>query len=213
MIKRLLRQPLAWIAGIVVIALGAYLAFGVFGIQALFIDKEVNEDFPVAQAAAAPAAAPTAAPEPTAVPATAQSAPSNTTSTEQPAAPTSVPEPTSVPTPSGPVLVSQGQFHAVAHAGSGDALIYQQPDGTYVLRLENLDVENGPDLYVYAAAVADANDADSIVSAGFINVGQLKGNKGNQTYTLPTDFDPAVHRAISIWCQRFTVNFATAPLQ
>jgi hypothetical protein len=46
-----------------------------------------------------------------------------------------------------------------------------------------------------------------------LNLGPLKGNKGNQTYELPAGFDPEKYRSISIWCKRFSVNFATAPLQ
>jgi hypothetical protein len=48
---------------------------------------------------------------------------------------------------------------------------------------------------------------------GFLSLGPLKGNRGNQTYELPAEFDPNKHRSISIWCQRFSVNFATAPLR
>ena len=43
---------------------------------------------------------------------------------------------------------------------------------------------------------------------GFLNVGRLKGNRGIR----PTNFDPEEHRATSVWCRRFSVNFATAPL-
>jgi hypothetical protein len=43
-------------------------------------------------------------------------------------------------------------------------------------------------------------------------LGPLKGNKGNQTYELPAEFNPETYRAISVWCRRFSVNFATAPL-
>ncbi len=90
--------------------------------------------------------------------------------------------------------------------------MYRLEDGSQVLRLENLDIFNGPALYVYAVAAYDANDSDTVLDAGFINLGPLKGNRGNQTYELPTGFDPAKYRSISVWCQRFSVNFATAPL-
>ncbi len=67
-------------------------------------------------------------------------------------------------------------------------------------------------LYVYAVAADDANDSDTVLEAGFLGLGPLKGNQGNQTYELPVDFDPAKYRAISVWCERFSVNFATVPL-
>ena len=35
-----------------------------------------------------------------------------------------------------------------AHKGSGQATIYRGPDGSHVLRLEDLNVTNGPDLHV-----------------------------------------------------------------
>jgi hypothetical protein len=86
-------------------------------------------------------------------------------------------------------------------------------DGSHILRLENLDIFNGPALYVYAVGAQDAKDSETVEEAGFLNLGPLKGNQGNQTYELPAQFDPEKHRSISIWCKRFSVNFATAPLR
>jgi hypothetical protein len=109
--------------------------------------------------------------------------------------------------------VSSGRFHAVAHPGAGRATVYRLEDGSHTLRLENLDIFNGPDLHVYAVAAADATDDETVTDAGFLDLGSLKGNRGNQTYELPESFDPDEHRAISVWCKRFSVNFATAPLR
>ncbi|CAN5570559.1 hypothetical protein BH24ACT22_BH24ACT22_19220 [soil metagenome] len=64
---------------------------------------------------------------------------------------------------------------------------------------------------IYVAA-DDAFDADPVVNADCVDLGLLKGNQGNQTYELPPDVDPEVHRAVSIWCQQFAANFVTAPL-
>ena len=65
---------------------------------------------------------------------------------------------------------------------------------------------------MYAVAADDAFDADTVINAGFVDLGPLKGNQGDQTYELPPDFDPEVHRAVSIWCRQFSANFVTAPL-
>lgn len=216
MTGRLLRNPILWGAAAIVLAALAYLAFGFFQVQAAFIDEEVNDDFPVAET----------------VEETMQEEPMQETTQEEMAeepagemteemaaedgeeadAMEPTEEAAAEPEPAGPVRVSSGQFHDVQYEGTGDAVVYQVEDGSYVLRLENLDVENGPDLYVYAVAADDAFDADTVVNAGFVNLGQLKGNQGNQTYELPPDFDPEVHRSVSIWCRQFTANFVTAPL-
>jgi hypothetical protein len=109
------------------------------------------------------------------------------------------------------VLVS-GHFHDVAHKGAGEASIYQLGDGKRVLRFTNFETSNGPDVRVYLVAADDAKDSESVKKAGFIEVGALKGNIGDQNYELPSDLDLSKYRAVTIWCKRFSVNFATAPL-
>ena len=41
----------------------------------------------------------------------------------------------------------------------------------------------------------------------------IKGNIGNQNYSLGSDLDLAKYRAVSIWCKRFSVNFGAAALR
>ena len=49
-----------------------------------------------------------------------------------------------------PVLLGAGPFVGLAgHEGTGDAGVFERPDGSRVLRLENLDIQNGPDLRLY----------------------------------------------------------------
>jgi len=45
------------------------------------------------------------------------------------------------------------------------------------------------------------------------DLGVLKGNIGNQNYSLGSDLDLAKYRAVSIWCKRFSVNFGAAALR
>ena len=225
MFSRLLRRPVFWLAAVPALAGVLYLAFGVFGIQALFTDTRVDEDFPasrpvsgasVAAAQPTPTVQPTELPQATPSPAAAAAAAAQPATeapaTEVPATPAPSATPAPPPTPEGPVLIAAGQFHDVDHVGTGDALIYRQPDGSHVLRLENLDVENGPDLYLYVVAAPDSDNAETVEAAGYVDLGLLKGNQGNQTYQLPAEYDPAVHRSVTIWCKRFAVNFVTAPL-
>jgi len=115
--------------------------------------------------------------------------------------------------PSGPVLLTSGSFHSVAHDTRGSAEIYQLADGRRVLRLTHFETSNGPELHVYLVAAADAADNDTVKNAGFINVADLKGNVGDQNYDLPDGVDLDKYRAVTIWCRRFGVNFGTAPLR
>jgi hypothetical protein len=109
-------------------------------------------------------------------------------------------------------VVASGSFHDVAHKGVGKATIYQLGDGKRVLRFSNFETSNGPDVRVYMVATKDASDSETVKQAGFVEVGALKGNIGDQNYELPSDLDLNRYRAVTIWCKRFSVNFATAPL-
>ena len=105
-----------------------------------------------------------------------------------------------------------GQFHSGAHETKGMATVFQLADGKKTLRLTNFETSNGPDVHVYLVAATDAKDNDSVTKAGFVDLGSLKGNIGDQNYDLPANADLAKYRAVTIWCKRFSVNFGTAPL-
>lgn len=109
-------------------------------------------------------------------------------------------------------VLSSGSFHSVAHESRGTASIYQLADGRRILRFTNFETSNGPDVHVYLIAANDASDSETVKKAGFLELGSLKGNIGDQNYDLPADADLAKYRAVTIWCKRFSVNFGTAPL-
>ena len=113
---------------------------------------------------------------------------------------------------SGSKALLAGSFHDGAHKGAGAATIHQLADGKRILRLTNFETSNGPDVHVYLVAAGDATDNETVTKAGFIDLGSLKGNIGDQNYDVPADADLTKYRAATIWCRRFGVNFATAPL-
>lgn len=113
---------------------------------------------------------------------------------------------------SGPVALAAGLFHRVAHDGKGKATIYQLPAGQRVLRLTEFETSNGPDLRLLLVAAPDATDNDTIKKAGFVELGKLKGNLGDQNYDVPAAVDLTKYQAVTVWCNRFSVNFTTAPL-
>ena len=115
-------------------------------------------------------------------------------------------------TSNAPVPVVAGQFHSNAHETKGTATIYRYPDGRLVLRLTEFETSNGPDVQIYLVAADDVNENETVTDAGFINVGAMKGNVGDQNYDVPLDVDLGKYRAVTVWCRRFSVNFGTAPL-
>ncbi len=90
------------------------------------------------------------------------------------------------------------------HDAQGDAYTIPLEDGSNVLRLENFQSTNGPDLFVYLATDDNASE--------FINLGDLKANKGNQNYEIPDDVDLEKYNKVLIWCKSFGVLFGSAEL-
>lgn len=92
------------------------------------------------------------------------------------------------------------------HNAEGIAkVISLQRDDNNILRLENLKVTNGPDLYVYLSTDKSAHD--------FINLGKLKANNGNQNYNIPTGTDLTKYDNVLIWCKAFSVLFGSVDLK
>jgi len=48
---------------------------------------------------------------------------------------------------------------------------------------------------------------------GAVDLGALRGNRGDQEYALPADVDPAGIGRVVIWCRAFTVAFGEATLR
>jgi electron transfer DM13 len=108
--------------------------------------------------------------------------------------------------------LASGEFRSGAHETKGNAAVFQLADGKKTLRLTQFTTSNGPDLHVYLVAADDIKDSEMVTKAGFVDLGSLKGNIGDQNYDLPANTDLGKYRAVTIWCKRFSVNFGTAPL-
>ncbi|MGH7513649.1 MAG: DM13 domain-containing protein [Gemmatimonadales bacterium] len=113
---------------------------------------------------------------------------------------------------SAPMVVLRGQFHSVAHETKGTASVHELGGGNRVLRLTDFATSNGPDVRVYLIEAPDASDNTTVTKSGYLELGKLKGNEGDQNYEIPAGTDLNKYHAVTIWCYRFNVNFATAPL-
>ncbi|MFG3497145.1 DM13 domain-containing protein [Streptomyces sp. NPDC047928] len=193
-VRRLVTRPVV-IAAVVVAVVAAGLGLYWFQPWKLVTNETVSEALP--GASAPPAAAPTGDPgnpaaDPSATPSQAPSA------------------------PAGPATVSSGTLISHEHTTTGDVRIVRLADGSRVLRLENLDTSNGPDLRVWLtdAPVIEGKDGWHVFDDGaYVSLGKLKGNKGDQNYVLPADLDLNRYTSVSIWCDRFDVSFGAAALK
>ncbi|MHA7647997.1 DM13 domain-containing protein [Nitrosopumilus sp. S4] len=90
------------------------------------------------------------------------------------------------------------------HDAQGNTYTIPLEDGSTVLRLENFESTNGPDLYVYLSTDENASE--------FVNLGELKANRGSQNYNIPDGTDLSKYSNVLIWCKTFGVLFGSAEL-
>lgn len=110
-----------------------------------------------------------------------------------------------------PVVLETGTFNEFdpVHRGSGSATIYELPDGSRFLRFEDFRVTNGPDLHVILVRNIPGSTLAGL-DEGYIDLGQLKGNVGNQNYEIPEDVNLDEFVGVAIYCMPFHVNFSVA---
>jgi Electron transfer DM13 len=113
--------------------------------------------------------------------------------------------------PAGPVDLATGEFVGLDHTTTGTARILELADGQRFVRLEGLETDNGPDLYVYLST-NPAGGPEEAFDDQYANLGRLQGNIGNQNYDLPADVDHSGYASVVIWCDRFDSAFGAADL-
>lgn len=109
-------------------------------------------------------------------------------------------------------IVLSGQFEPRAHEGHGVAQILALPSGERVLRFTDFGTLDGPDLQVYLLGSATAASRADLATGGYVSLGALKGNMGEQNYPIAAGTDLARYRTVAVWCRRFGVNFTAATL-
>lgn len=184
-----------WIAGAIVAVPVLALAWWLG--SPLFIDSAVSEEFPMSAGAVVPDD---------------MTAEEVEAEMEEAAGSADSEVVEEMPEESGPIALLSGHFADFddSHRGSGTATIYQLEDGSHVLRLEDFEVTNGPDLHVLLVPTSEPDSREAI--DGYVDLGSLKGNIGDQNYEIPPDIDPGQFGSIVIYCQPFHVLFSTAPL-
>jgi Cu/Zn superoxide dismutase len=113
-------------------------------------------------------------------------------------------------------VLNFARLNTVGAPTQGTLAIIKKPDGSTVLRLQNLKTEVGPDLHVYLySAAIPAKDAKpaTVKAAKFVNLGKLPAPfSGFYEYKVPTGTDLASFKSAIIWCDLAGVTFAGATL-
>lgn len=103
------------------------------------------------------------------------------------------------------VLKFSGSFKGVgSEKVSGEAKIFLT-NNNYMLKLQNFNTTNGPDLKVYLSKASTPQS--------FVSLGNLKSTNGNQVYEIPGTPDFSQYRFVLIHCERFNHLFGSAEMK
>ncbi len=100
-------------------------------------------------------------------------------------------------------IVAKGEFIARAHDVKGRALLIEK-DGKKIVRFEDFETINGPDLRIYLSSDLSNDD--------FVELSKIKATKGNVNYEVPEGIDTAKYDKVLVWCKAFGVLFSYAVL-
>lgn len=129
----------------------------------------------------------------------------------RPAAPAAPTASGSASAPAGPVTIAAGNFRSLEHKTTGRAEIIRLADGSHILRFEDLDTSNGPDLRVYLSELP-SNLGWHDYGRRYLELDELRANRGDKNYKIPAGTDISKYKSAVIWCVRFAVGFGVAPL-
>ena len=107
----------------------------------------------------------------------------------------------------GATVLGSAAFVEVAHAGEGTATFVTADDGSTLVTFTGFATDPGPDLFVYLSTQDPAVGGQL---GDVVDLGRLKGNKGDQQYVIPAGTDLSTYRTVVVWCRAFDVAFVTA---
>lgn len=192
------RHPRAAGAGLIAI-LAVALPLGWYLGSPLFIRTAVVEPAPVIVGGSTSSESPSA---PAGPPTSPSAAPAETPPTSSTSPPPSPSQPAPALRTFGGRFVGADDFHFAR----GRTRLIETAPGSWVLRIEDFSVRNGPDLYVYLSPKANG------YARGAVEVGTLKATDGSFNYRLPAGTDVEAARSVVIWCKAFSVEFGAARL-
>jgi hypothetical protein len=106
------------------------------------------------------------------------------------------------------VELGRGRFRSHEHETTGAASVVRLADGRRFLTLTGFATSAGPDLRVRLVP-GDSFDGGA---PGAVDLGALKGNRGDQQYELPRHAGVA-GLTVVIWCRAFSAPFGSARLR
>ena len=116
--------------------------------------------------------------------------------------------------PGNAAVVRRGEFEEidVIRNAEGDVIIYQSPDQSRLLRIEEFRSTRAPDVHVVLTRNPEPLVAAD-VGVDYIDLGGLKATVGNQNYAVPADVDFNRYPAVTLYSISHQIVVSSATLR
>lgn len=114
-----------------------------------------------------------------------------------------------------PTIYASGDFTEIdaIRRAEGAVTVYQQADGSWLIRFEGFQVRPIPQLHLFLSAHPDPRTPEEVRAEGLgLDWGPLKGDVGNQNYPMPAGFDMSAVQSVVIYALPYGEVISTAPL-
>jgi len=120
-----------------------------------------------------------------------------------------------MPTLLSPTIYASGDFTEIdaVRRAEGSVTVYQQADGSWLIRFEGFQVQPIPQLHLFLSAHPDPRTPEEVRAEGLgLDWGPLKGDVGNQNYPMSAGFDMSAVQSVVIYALPYGEVISTAPL-
>ena len=97
-----------------------------------------------------------------------------------------------------------------SHPAKGRAAVIRTESGRRLLTIRKLSIRNAGAVRVY---LVPRKVRGNRIGRDRKDLGRLKGNKGNQKYTIPRSVDLRRYNTVIFWCVPFSVTLGRADLK
>jgi hypothetical protein len=114
-----------------------------------------------------------------------------------------------------PIIVARGEFMELdaLHWARGSVTLFKQTDGSHILRFEDFEARNGPELHVLLSVHPEPRTSAQVhQGAGAIELGALSGSVGAQSYAVPGNIDLSLYNSVVLYSRAFDAVFSVANL-
>ena len=109
-------------------------------------------------------------------------------------------------------ILGSGDFYDIEKKGKGTARLYELHGGSRAIRLEEFEVTQNTDLFVWLSEATSPRTSAEVVAKPYVQIAVLRSTSGSQNYLVPPEIATDKIRSIVIWCEPVHIAYAAAAL-